>query len=189
MTPWISCLKAGTQAGSNPEADVVPLSPRADAPASIPASKGSSPILSLIPICTSSGTQVRHQSHRFGAFKYQEYWILTYCSQTLLSEGNVESAQLYEICLAIFLVLVDVLAVIHHLGARGDQWHTLCQLFAEILDMVFVNLEEGEGLSSLWETTDSVFYKLNSASESMASLQNVALDVVKIQRGGCGSHV
>jgi len=52
------------------------------------------------------------------------------------------------------------------------------------LDMVFINLEEEEGLISLWETTDSVFYKWNSASESMASLQNVALDVVKIQRGG-----
>ncbi len=86
-------------------------------------------------------------------------------------------------------MLVDFLAVVQHLSARGDQWYTLCQLLAKILDMILINLEEEEVLMPLWETTDSVRYQWKPASESKDRLQDVALDVVKIQRGGRGSHV
>lgn len=85
-------------------------------------------------------------------------------------------------------MLVDVLTVVQYLGARCDQWHEFCQLFAEVLNMILVNLEEGKVLMSLWEAANSVCCKCNSAGESMVSLQDVTLNVVQIQRSGCGSH-
>ena len=64
IRPSISCLKAGSQSGSNFEPVVVPLSLRPDAPASIPSSKGLSPISSLIPIYQNCKAKVGFWSSR-----------------------------------------------------------------------------------------------------------------------------